>query len=80
MDIAKNVFQVHWVDGNTGEICRKKLPRGKVTEFFAVRPAGRIAMEACGGAHHWGAPSVRWAIRSNCCPRTRSALHQRQQG
>jgi transposase len=26
----------------------------KVTEFFAVRPAGRIAMEACGGAHHWG--------------------------
>ncbi|MBK6656487.1 IS110 family transposase [Zoogloea sp.] len=54
MDIAKNVFQVHWVDGNTGEICRKKLPRGKVTEFFAVRPAGRIAMEACGGAHHWG--------------------------
>ena len=48
MDIAKNVFQVHWVDGNTGEICRKKLPRGKVTEFFAVRPAGRIAMEACG--------------------------------
>ncbi len=54
MDIAKKVFQIHWVDANTGEICRKKLPRGKVTEFFAVRPAGRIAMEACGGAHHWG--------------------------
>ena len=51
MDIAKNVFQVHWVDGNTGEICRKKLPRGKVTEFFAVRPAGRIAMEEIGRAH-----------------------------
>jgi len=54
MDIAKNVFQIHWVDGSTGEICRKKLSRGKVTEFFAARPVGRIAMEACGGAHYWG--------------------------
>lgn len=54
LDIAKNVFQIHWVDSQTGEICRKKLPRGKVSDFFAVRPAGRIALEACGGAHHWG--------------------------
>ena len=54
MDIAKNVFQLHWIDGDTGEICRKKLSRAKVTEFFAVCPAGRIALEACGGAHHWG--------------------------
>lgn len=54
VDIAKNVFQVHWVDAATGEIHRKKLPRAKVREFFARREAGRVAMEACGGAHHWG--------------------------
>lgn len=54
LDIAKNVFQVHWVDLDTGEIHRKKLTRAKVTQFFAQRPPGRIAMEACGGAHHWG--------------------------
>jgi transposase len=53
LDIAKNVMQLHWVDGETGEIERKKLARGKLGEFFAqLRPA-RVAMEACGGAHYW---------------------------
>lgn len=54
MDIAKHVFQLHWVDPSTGEIHRKKLSRAKVSEFFAQRRASRIAIEACGGAHHWG--------------------------
>lgn len=54
VDIAKNVFQVHWVDAATGEIRRKKLSRAKFVEFFANRAAARIVMEACGGAHHWG--------------------------
>lgn len=54
IDIAKLVFQVHWVDQETGEIHRKKLQRAKVTEFFARREQGRVVMEACGGAHHWG--------------------------
>lgn len=53
LDIAKNVFQLHWVDPETGEIHRRKLTRAKVTQFFAQRPPARIAMEACGGAHHW---------------------------
>ena len=53
LDIAKNVFQVHWVDQETGEIHCRKLPRAKVTQFFAQRQPGRIAIEACGGAHHW---------------------------
>jgi transposase len=53
LDIAKNVMQLHWVDGETGEIGRKKLGRAKLGEFFAqLRPA-RVAMEACGSAHHW---------------------------
>ena len=53
MDIAKNVFQVHWVDAATGEICRRKLSRNKLTEFFAKQHAGLVVMEVCGGAHHW---------------------------
>lgn len=53
VDIAKNVFQVHWVEPQTGEICRRKLARAKVMEFFAKRQGARVAMEACGGAHHW---------------------------
>ncbi|UUZ66247.1 IS110 family transposase (plasmid) [Polaromonas sp. P1-6] len=53
MDIAKNVFQLHIVDVETGEIQRRKLKRAKVSEFFANRQPSLVAIEACGGAHHW---------------------------
>jgi len=53
MDIAKNVFQIHAVDGETGEIERIKLRRSEVLPFFANRTPALIAMEACGGAHWW---------------------------
>lgn len=53
MDIAKNVFQLHLVDTETGEIQRHKFKREKVTTFFANRQKSLIAMEAGGGAHHW---------------------------
>ena len=53
MDIAKNVFQLHLVDTETGEIQGHKLKREKVTAFFANRQKSLVAMEACGGAHHW---------------------------
>lgn len=54
IDIAKSVFQLHWMEPVTGEIHRKKLQRAKLLEFFARLQPSRIAMEACGGAHHWG--------------------------
>ena len=54
LDLAKQVFQVHWVDPHTGEIHRKTLPRRQVTAFFARAAQGVVAMEACGSAHHWG--------------------------
>ena len=53
MDIAKNVFQLHIVDAETGEIQRRKLKRAKVAEFFANRQPSLVAVEACGGSHHW---------------------------
>lgn len=53
MDIAKNVFQIHAVDPETGEIERIKLKRVKVAELFANRQPSLVALEACGGAHHW---------------------------
>jgi len=53
LDIAKNVFQLHSVDMSTGEIINMQLKRAKVLEHFANRAACVIAIEACGGAHHW---------------------------
>ncbi|MEM5318609.1 IS110 family transposase [Paraburkholderia sp. JHI869] len=53
VDIAKQVFQVHYVDQETGEIVNKPIKRAKFLEYFANRAPCLIGMEACGGAHHW---------------------------
>lgn len=53
VDIAKNVFQLHYIDPATGEIVNKPIKRAKFLEFFANRGPCMIGMEACGGAHHW---------------------------
>lgn len=53
VDIAKTVFQVHYIDQATGEIVNKQIKRAKFLEHFANRAPCLIGMEACGGAHHW---------------------------
>lgn len=53
LDLAKRVFQLHWVDMETGEICRRQLKRSEMAEFFANRTPSVVAMEACGSAHYW---------------------------
>ncbi|KVC87714.1 transposase [Burkholderia ubonensis] len=53
VDIAKQVFQVHYVDRETGEIVNRQIKRAKFLEHFANRASCLIGMEACGGAHHW---------------------------
>jgi transposase len=53
VDLAKRVFQVHWVDMETGEIGRQQLKRDQFVRFFANCVPALIAMEACGSAHYW---------------------------
>ena len=54
VDIAKKVFQLHWVEMDTGCIERLHLKRAKMPEWFANRTAALVVMEACRGAHDWG--------------------------
>jgi len=54
LDIAKQVFQAHGADAHGNVVFRKKLSRPKVLDFFASQPRCLVALEACGGAHHWG--------------------------
>jgi transposase len=54
LDIAKRVFQAHGADSAGNEVLRKKLARDKVLMFLASQPSCVVALEACGGAHHWG--------------------------
>ena len=68
MDIAKNVFQLHIVDPETGEVERKKLKRDRVAPFFANRPPSVVALEACGGAHFWGRTLAAYGHRVKLLP------------
>jgi transposase len=52
LDLAKNVFQLHWVE-SSGEICNVRIKRAKLLEHFANRACCLVGMEACGGAQHW---------------------------
>lgn len=56
VDLAKNVFQVHGVDGHERPVWCKSLKRDTWLAELQVRvPAGaEIGLEACSGAHHWG--------------------------
>jgi transposase len=54
LDIAKHVFHAHGADERGRALFSKRISRGKVLEFFASKPPCVVALEACGGAHHWG--------------------------
>jgi transposase len=53
IDIAKRVFQVHAIDGETGEVTSLKLARRDFLAHFEKLPPSLIGMETCGSAHHW---------------------------
>jgi transposase len=53
VDIAKRVFQLHWLEPETGEIVALQLKREKFLEHFTNRESCLIGMEACGGSQHW---------------------------
>jgi len=36
LDLAKRAFQLHWVNMETGEICRRQLKRKELLEFFGT--------------------------------------------
>ena len=59
IDIAKNVFQVHYVDLETGEVVNKPIKRAQFLQHFANRARCLIGMEACSGAHHWARQLMR---------------------
>jgi len=53
VDTSKHVFPLHGVTAAEQPVLRKKLRRKEMIEFFKKLPATVIAIEACGGSHHW---------------------------
>ena len=58
LDIAKHVFHVHGADERGRAVFSKKISRAKLLDFFAAQPSCKVALEACGGAHHWASIGV----------------------
>lgn len=58
LDLAKRVFQVHWVEPDTGQIKRKVLARSEVAGFFARQPWSLAARPTTGAGC-----SAAWVMR-----------------
>lgn len=53
LDLAKHVFQLYWVEPQTGEVRNRRFSKSALIEFLSNRPAGTFALEACGSSHWW---------------------------
>ena len=53
IDLAKRVFQLHGVDAHGVAVLQRRVSRSQLLAVIAQIPRCRVAMEACGGAHHW---------------------------
>ena len=53
IDLAKELFQVHGVDGGDKAVVRRRLRRSEMTTYFKKLPPCLIGMEACASSHHW---------------------------
>ena len=87
IDLAKDVFELAYSDGNGRIVERKRVNRKVFSTLFDNRAPLRIVMEACGSAHYWGrrfqraghtvvllpAHDVRPYVRRNKTDRTEAA-------
>ena len=53
IDLAKNVFSVCALNHKGKVLSRRNISRAKLAKFIQTTEKTLIAMEACGGAHHW---------------------------
>jgi transposase len=53
LDTSKAVFTLHCVDPSGHPVLRINLRRAQMIPFFKKHASTMVAMEACGGSHHW---------------------------
>jgi transposase len=54
IDTSKSVFTLHGVDTAGSVMLRRNLRRRDLLPFFERLAPVEVALEACGGSHHWG--------------------------
>src|SRR5277367_6664038 len=68
IDTSKSVFTLHAVDAQDRPVLRRNLRRQELVAFFAKLPPVEVALEACGGSHHWGRVLQRMGHRVRLIP------------
>jgi transposase len=53
IDTSKHVFTLHGVDASGAAVVRRDLRRSAFEAYMAKLAPTEVALEACGGAHHW---------------------------
>lgn len=53
IDLAKHIFHLHGCDAAGEQVFSKKIRRSGLIDYVAALAPCTIAMEACGGAHHF---------------------------
>ena len=59
IDLGKQSFHVHGIDGD-GVVVSRKVSRAKLAGVIEDLAPTVIAMEACASAHHWVRLFVGW--------------------
>jgi transposase len=59
LDLAKQIIQVHAIDGRGQVVLRKAVRRERLLALLAQFPCCVVGMEACSGAHHWARELVK---------------------
>ena len=54
VDTAKSSFALHGADAHGHPVLRKTCTRGGFLKFLAKQAPCIVALEVCGGSHHWG--------------------------
>ena len=63
IDLAKRVFHVTAVDAEGSVVERRRCRRAGLQTYLAQLPGGCVvAMESCGGAHHWARRALRHGL------------------
>lgn len=63
IDLAKHVFQVCVLDKHDKLLSSKQMRRKPLAAYLAKQRPALVALEACGGAHHWGRLAERYGHR-----------------
>jgi transposase len=68
IDTSKSVFTLHGVDVADRPVLRRNLRRRELLAFFERLPSVEVALEACGGSHHWARALLALGHRARLIP------------